>query len=98
MAWLFSAKKWCAPFLPGVNSVDTSDARENTIIIVPGSVFDKKGNRIGYGGGFYDRFLAKQQGLYSIGLAYACQMTDEIPADTWDRSVDMVITDEETYQ
>lgn len=69
----------------------------DTVILVPGSVFDKKGNRIGYGGGFYDRFLAAQQGTYTIGLAYECQMVDEIPADEWDRKVDMVITPEHNY-
>lgn len=77
---------------------DLTDGIIDTLILVPGSVFDKKRNRIGYGGGFYDRFLAGQQGLYSIGLAYSCQMTDEIPADEWDESVDMVITDEEIYK
>ncbi|MBO4900063.1 MAG: 5-formyltetrahydrofolate cyclo-ligase [Lachnospiraceae bacterium] len=66
----------------------------DTAVLVPGSVFDKKGNRIGYGGGFYDRFLAEHQGIYSIGLAYECQITDKIPADEWDRKVDMVITPE----
>ncbi len=69
----------------------------DTVILVPGSVFDKKGNRIGYGGGFYDRFLAKHQGMYSIGLAYDCQIADEIPADEWDRKVDAVITPGHSY-
>ena len=74
-----------------------TDGIIDTIVLVPGSVFDKKGNRIGYGGGFYDRFLAAHQGIYSIGLAYECQMVDEIPADEWDRKVDMVITQGHTY-
>ena len=70
----------------------------DTLVLVPGSVFDRQGNRIGYGGGFYDRFLTDHQGMYSIGLAYECQIADEIPADEWDRKVDMVITPEHTYE
>lgn len=70
-------------------------------MLLPGAVFDRQGNRIGYGGGFYDRWLArwdrmaqeKRDMLEKIGLAYHIQMTDCIPAEAFDQKADCVITD-----
>lgn len=71
-------------------------------MLLPGAVFDRQGNRIGYGGGFYDRWLArwdrtaqeKRDMLEKIGLAYHIQMTDCIPAEAFDQKADCVITDQ----
>lgn len=71
-------------------------------MLLPGAVFDKKGNRIGYGGGFYDRWLAKQKKpimhydgkLEKIGLAYGMQIVEELPAERFDQKVDLVITED----
>lgn len=71
-------------------------------MLLPGAVFDGQGNRIGYGGGFYDRWLARwdrttQENpgvLEKIGLAYHIQMTDCIPAEAFDQKADCVITDQ----
>lgn len=68
------------------------------VILVPGSVFDTNLFRIGYGKGFYDRYLAKYRGLYSIGLGYDFQLVSKIPIDEWDRSLDMLITEKEVYR
>ena len=70
-------------------------------MLLPGAVFDKQGNRIGYGGGFYDRWLArwdqtdygKQGALERIGLAYHIQVWDSIPVAEFDQKVDSVITE-----
>lgn len=70
-------------------------------MFLPGAVFDRNGNRIGYGGGFYDRWLAKwdclNEGnpaeLEKIGLAYGMQIVNAIPAEDYDRKVDRVITE-----
>lgn len=64
-----------------------------TIILVPGSVFDINNNRIGYGKGYYDRFISKNSDLYSAGMAYSFQITERIPTDDWDRPLDMVFND-----
>ena len=91
-------KPSCIPWeKKAVSDAGSPDVFTDTVILVPGSVFDKKGNRIGYGGGFYDRFLAQHQGMFSIGLAYECQIAEEIPADEWDRKVDTVITPDHSY-
>ncbi len=65
----------------------------NTIILIPGLVFDKRNYRIGYGGGYYDKYLYKSKSLAKIGLAYNFQVIDSIPKDKYDIPVDFIITD-----
>lgn len=63
-----------------------SDKDVRTLLLMPGVVFDKKRNRIGYGKGFYDRFLTDKYKLqlHSIGICHQCQMEEEIPCDEHD--------------
>ncbi|GAU08207.1 5-formyltetrahydrofolate cyclo-ligase [Desulfoplanes formicivorans] len=67
------------------------------IVLVPGVGFDRHGFRIGYGGGYYDRFFARHpmDKALIIGLAFACQIMDQLPHDPWDKPVDMVVTEDE---
>lgn len=60
------------------------DAR--MLLLMPGVAFDIYGNRMGYGKGFYDRFLADKELLqtYSIGIGYACQRVEQVPVDEHD--------------
>jgi 5-formyltetrahydrofolate cyclo-ligase len=68
---------------------------ELDVVVVPGVVFDKKGYRIGYGGGYYDRLLPRlRPGALKVGIAFAEQIVDVVPACEYDIPVDMVITDE----
>lgn len=61
-------------------------AAEHVLMLLPGAAFDKERNRMGYGKGFYDRFLADKPGLAlrTIGVGFACQMVEKVPADEWD--------------
>lgn len=62
-------------------------------IIVPGVAFDTACNRIGYGGGFYDTFLADvPHTLPTIGLAFEEQVLPEVPCEEYDRALDVVVT------
>lgn len=63
------------------------------LIIVPGVVFDENCYRIGYGGGFYDRFLKKIKKAKKIGLAYELQIVKKIPVEENDVKLDIVITE-----
>ncbi len=63
------------------------------IIFVPGVAFDKSGNRLGYGKGYYDRFLEGRHAM-SVGIAYACQIAEELPTDAHDKRLDMILTEE----
>jgi len=64
------------------------------VVVTPGSVFDAKGGRLGYGGGYYDRFLqtAAPQAL-RIGLAYDLQVVETVPLKSHDQQLDYLITE-----
>jgi 5-formyltetrahydrofolate cyclo-ligase len=69
-----------------VNGIDT--------VIIPGAGFDAAGNRIGYGGGYYDRLLSSiQSNVTVIAPAYEEQIVDSIPAEPHDIRVSMIVTD-----
>lgn len=69
------------------------DDFSNSIIIVPGLCFDKNGNRLGYGKGYYDRFL-KKYSLISVGLCYNSLVKNEIPVNEYDEKVDYIVTED----
>jgi 5-formyltetrahydrofolate cyclo-ligase len=62
------------------------------LIVMPGAVFDVRGNRIGYGGGFYDKLLPLYTGR-TIALAFELQIIPEVPAAAHDIPVHMIITE-----
>ena len=65
------------------------------LLIVPGIVFDSRGYRIGYGYGYYDKFMAEKNFSRSIGLAYDFQvMKNPIPKFEFDKKIDILITDD----
>ena len=65
---------------------------DNAICIVPGICYDKENYRIGYGKGYYDRFLSKNK-IKTIGLCYKECMIEKIDNDKYDYKIDEVITD-----
>lgn len=68
------------------------------VAFIPGSVFDKHGYRLGYGGGYYDRFLAlAAPRTLRIGLAYSFQMIPQIPQLPHDVPMDLLVTDQECF-
>lgn len=72
-------------------ALDSIDA-----VLLPLSAFDRDGNRLGYGKGFYDRFLQKLPAkTRRIGLAFAMQETSDIPAMDHDQKLDMIVTESE---
>lgn len=68
--------------------------KEIDVVLVPGVVFTPAGYRIGYGGGYYDRFFSKNKDVYKIGLCFDMQIADEIPIDLYDIPVDIIITED----
>jgi len=65
------------------------------VAVIPGTVFDRDGHRLGYGMGFYDRFLVRAPQAIRIGLAFSCQMVDRLPTQAHDIPMDMIVTEEE---
>jgi len=64
------------------------------LVLVPGVVFSKDGYRVGYGGGYYDRFLSRLNVL-KIGICFHLQLQEKVPVGKFDIPVDIIITDEE---
>jgi len=67
------------------------------IVVVPAVAYDKRGYRIGYGKGYYDRFLSNYKGK-KIGLAYQFQLVEKIPYESHDIPVDIIITPTQTIK
>jgi len=78
------------------------DATEIEVVAVPAVAFDRQGRRVGYGGGYYDRFLpGTGAGATHVGIGYALQLLpagEDLPAGHFDRSVDVVVTERETVR
>ena len=78
---------------PKEESIRYVDKSQIDVIIVPGAVFDREGYRIGYGGGYYDRFLADFN-KPKVSFAFEMQLTDEVPKEDFDVPVDYIITED----
>jgi len=69
------------------------------LIVVPGLAYDRQGNRLGRGGGFYDRFLASPAlAAHTCGLAFAIQIVGELPVHPNDYPVKVLVTDKEVLR
>jgi 5-formyltetrahydrofolate cyclo-ligase len=68
--------------------------RKVDLVVTPGLAFDRAGRRLGYGGGHYDRYLARlRPDATRVGIAFSVQVVDEVPAGPEDQRVHMVVTD-----
>lgn len=78
-------------------------ASKKTLLCMPGAAFDKRRNRIGYGGGYYDRYLSalsaerekRTENIETIALAFSCQIFAEIPREPHDLRPDRIVTEQE---
>ncbi len=110
---IFNLKEDLVPGLFGIPEPKAGAEKEVNpheidMVIVPGIVFDRYGHRVGFGRGFYDRFLrsiSPQAGEseatsrpFRVGLGFELQIVDTIPADSYDERVDMVITETRIYE
>lgn len=76
--------------------LETAPELQPDVLLVPMLAFDRRGYRLGYGGGFYDRTLAelrKLKPVVAIGVAYAGQEMDEVPVAPYDEPLDWVLTE-----
>jgi 5-formyltetrahydrofolate cyclo-ligase len=67
------------------------------VAVIPVLGFDREGNRLGYGAGYYDRFLARYPEIIRIGLAFACQETSVVPCEKNDIKMDLIVTENGIY-
>ena len=99
-------RKWQPgePTVPSIWNIpvpaETSPEVLPDVLLVPMLAFDRLGFRLGYGGGFYDRTLAKLRAIkpvIAIGVAYAAQEVAEVPREPSDQPLDFIMTEKETF-
>lgn len=84
---------------PIFEKIKKVEPEEIDLIIVPGVVFDKNLNRVGYGKGYYDRILnKKRKDAKAIAVAYEFQVLDQVPTEEHDIKMDMIVTEENIYK
>jgi len=76
------------------NPILVSDVKDISLALIPGRAFNKKGVRLGRGGGTFDRILSKIKCL-KIGVAFNVQILDELPKESHDQPVDIIVTEKE---
>lgn len=77
---------------PNPELTEIIDKQEIDLLIVPGLIYDKRGFRVGFGGGYYDRFLVDYPNK-TISIFYSKQLTDEAPNETFDIPVQHLLTE-----
>ena len=87
---------------PKLDKTQVVPVNELDVIITPLVAFDHCGNRLGMGGGYYDRTLVNwernQKGPMPIGIAHACQQVDELPIESWDVPLPKIITPKQIWR
>ena len=79
----------------GIPEPETKNIVYPDILLVPLVAFDKNLNRLGYGGGYYDRLIkkiSKNKKIIKIGLALSVQEVDKVPANMYDKKLDYIVT------
>ena len=79
----------------GIPEPETTNIVYPDVLLVPLVAFDKNLNRLGYGGGYYDRLitkLSKKKNIIKIGLAFSIQEVDKVPINIYDRTLDYIVT------
>lgn len=74
------------------------DGKADAWMLVPGVAFDSAGWRMGYGGGFYDRYLDRHWNFHLTGIAFGEQIVEQIPVEVFDHRMDDVITEQQWYR
>ena len=79
---------------PKLEKLRPLEPEEIDFVVVPGVAFDQQGNRLGYGGGYYDRFFTQLRAeVPLVAITFEVQVLAEIPVAPWDRQVDLLITE-----
>jgi 5-formyltetrahydrofolate cyclo-ligase len=84
--------------LPGFGAEEAGKTFAPDILVVPGLAFDKRGMRLGFGGGYYDRFLRRLTDCRCVGICFEFQFVEILPAEAWDQPVHCVCTDERFWR
>ena len=84
----------------GILEPDTKDLmkEQKALILMPGLAFDEEKNRIGYGGGFYDKYLEKHPDFFKVALPYDFQIYKKLNTEQFDIKPDIIVTDQRVIE
>lgn len=82
---------------PDAAKCELADEADADIVIVPGLVYDRDGYRLGFGKGYYDRFLEEYEGL-TVGVCYSRCIEDKLPRGYYDRPIKIIVTEKYTIR
>lgn len=84
---------------PRLQGLREADPWAIDLVIVPGAAFDGQGNRLGYGGGYYDRFFGRlRPEVLRVAIAFATQVLPEVPVDPHDQKMSILVTEEGVHR
>lgn len=81
--------------LPGLGPEEAGMSFRPDLLVLPGLAFDRRGGRLGFGGGYYDRFLDNMPACPRVGLCFAFQIIRNLPLEQWDQRVRYLCTEEQ---
>lgn len=81
--------------LPGLGPEEAGKTFRPDLLVLPGLAFDRRGGRLGFGGGYYDRFLDSMLACPRVGLCFAFQIISNLPLEQWDQRVHYLCTEEQ---
>jgi 5-formyltetrahydrofolate cyclo-ligase len=81
-----------------IGSEIPADPQDVTSAVIPMLGYDLSGGRLGYGAGYYDRFLSENRHIRTIGIAYSIQETEKVPVDVYDIGMDVIINENRTLK
>lgn len=91
-------KGYCNILEPTTNLLAKPFPEQRTVLIImPGVGFDRERNRIGYGKGYYDRYLDKYSFCHTLAIAFELQVVENIPVGAYDKKPEVIITEENIY-
>ena len=93
-SWQISPMGIAEPIIEKSQIIDPADV---DIVICPIVAFDQNKNRMGYGGGYYDRYLPQCKKALRIGIAFEAQRVDKVLTDRYDQTMDIIISEEKVY-
>lgn len=79
--------------MPNISTCFEYNPKENALMLVPGVAFSSNGYRLGYGKGYYDKYLSNKSNIITVGLCFSLQLVDDLPANEFDIPMKYIVTE-----
>lgn len=79
--------------MPNISTCFEYNPEENVLMLVPGVAFSSNGYRLGYGKGYYDKYLSNKSNIITVGLCFSLQLVDDLPVNEFDIPMKYIVTE-----